>query len=92
MLSLDAAEALYGVVANVDWSEQTKEWVVAASRARDLYHQALNEAYPAVGTPDVSRPIEARVLRVLRSDYQMLIHVVTDRLVALDEAFGPETP
>jgi len=49
----------------------------------------LQARYPK---PDVTLPIDARVLSVLRSDYRMLQMVATDRLAALDEAFGPEEP
>jgi len=51
--ALDAAEALFAVMANVDmgqWNHQSPEWIEAAKRARTLYHQALNTAYPAVAT------------------------------------------
>ena len=51
-LALDAAEALWGVVANVRWDDQSPEWIEAAKRARDLYHTALNAAYPPVGSND----------------------------------------
>lgn len=42
--ALDAAESLWGVVANVsdgDWTDQNEEWQDAAGRARDMYHAAL---------------------------------------------------
>lgn len=45
-LMADAAEALWGVVANAsggDWRQQTREWDVAAGRARDMYYAALSE-------------------------------------------------
>jgi hypothetical protein len=92
-LALDAAEQLYGVMANVDggnWSRQTGDWLLAATRAREAYHQALNARYPPVGGPstaDVVLPLDRRVLEVLRNDYKMLIHVAKDRLASLNEAF-----
>ena len=93
MLGLDAAEALYGVLANVDWEAQSAEWRAAAYRARSFYHVALHEAYPAVGgaQPEVVLPsIESRVVAVLRTDYEMLKMVAIDRLAALDQAFPRE--
>jgi hypothetical protein len=42
--ALDAAELLWGVVANAssgDWSQQSQEWQRAAILARESYHQAL---------------------------------------------------
>jgi hypothetical protein len=93
-LALEAAEALWGVVANVVWEDMPTEWVAAAKRARDLYHRALNEARPAEqGKPDVVLPsIEQQVLDVLRNDYRMLLHVAKDRLAALAQAFPEEPP
>lgn len=44
-LALDAAEALWGVVANAgggDWGKESLEWCEAAARARDMYHAALD--------------------------------------------------
>jgi hypothetical protein len=44
---IEAAEALWAVVANVsegDWSKQPAEWQEGAIRARELYHAALATA------------------------------------------------
>ena len=44
----DAAEALWGVVANAsDWNKQNKEWCEAAERARDDYHEAAKLLSPS---------------------------------------------
>ena len=45
---VDAAEALWGVVANAsDWNKQNKEWCEAAERARDDYHEAAKLLSPS---------------------------------------------
>lgn len=44
--AMDAAEALWGVVANAsggDWSKETPGWRAAAERAREQYHTALEK-------------------------------------------------
>lgn len=54
----DAAEYLWGVVANVsggDWTLQTPEWQQAAARARDAYH-ALFALMPKDDTDDAPAP------------------------------------
>lgn len=41
----DAAERLWGVVANAsggDWTKQNKVWQRAAARARDYYHRVIH--------------------------------------------------
>lgn len=51
--ALDAAELLWGVVANAsggEWKEQSEEWRGAAVRARDSYHATL-DAQRVANTP-----------------------------------------
>lgn len=46
---LEAAERLWGVVANVsggNWEKQSAEWQEAAIKARDLFHAALPALSP----------------------------------------------
>jgi len=46
----DAAEALWGVVANVsagNWDKQSMEWKEAAANAREDYHEAVKLLSPS---------------------------------------------
>lgn len=52
-MAIDAAEALWVVVANVsggDWSKQSVEWRQAAERARDLFFGASAKPEQTVET------------------------------------------
>lgn len=75
--ALDAAEALWGVVANVsgsDWEQQSPEWREAARRARDLYHAALDKAHPPVAKPCAVAGCDQPAVKELRlGQYDMAL-------------------
>lgn len=60
--SADLAYIAWTIIANVDWSQQTEEWRVAATRWRDQFHASLEDrpAQPTepIGPVSCEHPVE----------------------------------
>jgi hypothetical protein len=96
-LALDAAELLFNCLANVDcgdWTQQLPRWQAAAAKAREAYHRAL-DSEAGMGPEQAQqaatgRLSDQRILNVLRSDYEMVVRLASDRIRSLDLAYPAE--